>query len=141
MANANDTACTRTNHQNQDAALTTLTDPENSTLWGLVLNLNDIHATMKLLEQQVGGHADCERCHSTESVTHMLINNIRQCEIAAHSFSEKYEEGSPDKIDDGLFLYDVSCKIHEAAVVLKHSQAEYKKEGNKDDDALSVIKA
>ena len=97
MAKANDTACDRTNHTNQDAGLMTLCDPENSTLWGLTLNLEDIHSTLKLLEHYVSGHGNCERCELTENVVHMLINSIWLCQIAASSFSEKYEEELRDK--------------------------------------------
>ena len=127
--------------KNQDPGLTTLCDPEHSTLWGLVLNLYDIHATLKLLEYYTGGHIDCERCNLTEAVARMLINNIRQCQIAASSFSEKYEERFPDKIDDGQFLFNVSIKIQQAAVALKYAHAEYEKEGSDDADKLSAISA
>ena len=138
MAKANSTL-SPIEPKNQDAGLTTLCDPEHSTLWGLVLNLYDIHATLKLLEHYVSGRINCERCDLTEGVAHMLVNSIWQCQIAANSFSEKYEERSPEKIDDEQFLDDVSCKIQEAAVVLKYAHAEYEKEDSKDADRLSSI--
>ena len=138
MAKAN-TTLSPIEPKNQDAGLTTLCDPEHSTLWGLVLNLYDIHATLKLLEYYTGGRMDCERCNLTEALAHMLVNSIWQCQIAANSFSEKYEERSPEKIDDEQFLDDVSCKIQEAAVVLKYAHAEYEKEDSKDADRLSSI--
>ena len=138
MAKANSTL-SPIEPKNQDAGLTTLCDPEHSTLWGLVLNLYDIHATLKLLEHYVSGRINCERCDLTEGVAHMLVNSIWQCQIAASSFAEKYEERFPDKIDDGQFLSDVSTKIQEAAVVLQYAHAEYEKEGSKDADRLSSI--
>ena len=138
MAKAN-TTLSPIEPKNQDAGLTTLCDPEHSTLWGLTLNLYDIHAALTMLEKHASERIGCKACYVTECMSHMLVNITSQCQIAASSFSEKYEEKFPDKIDDGQFLSDVSTKIQEAAVVLKYAHAEYEKEGSKDADRLSSI--
>lgn len=54
---------------------------------------------------------------------------------------EKHEERFPDEFNKGLFLFDVSCKIQEAAVVLKYAYDEYVNEGSEDAGRLSAISA